>query len=254
MKKKAIYFILVLTLTVKLNISAQDSLKANYRNCLTELNVNLFQGQLSLNNALNQVKFRYMFAPGLALRIAVSGESKKTIHNTENIYGTNPSKNNIKGTSTMVGVNFGIEKHFRGTKRLSPYIGGELAIGYKWSKYVIETNTLTTTIDGAWQQYQYVQTSNGTYPYLTNDGERGFLSYGLNFVTGFDFYIAKHLFIGYELEFGFTNKKYSNIDVAYSSTTTTNNNNTNTPSPDYYDREFSLGPKIINGIRVGFVF
>jgi hypothetical protein len=250
MKKKSVYLTLFFTIAITLNIAAQDTLKATYGNYITELNVNLFQGQLSLNNALNQVKFRYMYAPGLALRIAVSAESKKSIHNSEMVYGTSPSKNNNKGTSTMIGVNFGLEKHFAGTKRLSPYIGGEIAVGYKWSKYVSETNTLTTTTEGAWSQYQYVQTSSGSYTYVSSNSERGFLSYGLNFVTGFDFYMAKHLFIGYEIEFGFSNKKYSNIDVTYSGT----NAGSNSPTPDYDESEFSLGPKIINGIRIGYVF
>jgi hypothetical protein len=212
--------------------------------------VNLFQGQLSLSNALNQIKFRYMYSDASALRIGFTTESKREIHNVNTVYGTNPSKDNEKGTSTMIGVNFGLERHFRGTKRLSPYIGGELTLGYKWSKYVIENSSYTTTIKGAWQQYQTMQTVNGTYSYTTYNAERGFVSYGLNFITGFDFYMAKHLFIGYELEFGFNNENFTNIDITYSGTNPQSQN----PSPNYDDKSFSFGPKIINGIRIGYVF
>jgi hypothetical protein len=150
----------------------------------------------------------------------------------------------------MIGINIGFEKHLPGTKRLSPYIGAELTAGYKWSKDVMETSDLTTTIKGAWQQYQYVQTTNGDYYTTINNGERGYISYGLNLVTGFDFYMAKHLFIGYEMEFGFIKQNYSNIDITYSGSTSSST----TPSPDYNDKEFSFGPRIINGIRIGFVF
>jgi len=250
MKRIAITFTFFLTFLISQNGYGQDTLKATYGNFSTELNVNLFQGQLTLNNALNQIKFRYMLPNSYAIRLGFTADSRKVVNNAENVYGTNPTKNNETMTTTMIGINFGFEKHFAGTKRLSPYIGGELAIGYKWSKDVDETSTLTTTIKGAWQEYQIIQTSNGSYSYTSYSGERGFFSYGLNFVTGFDFYIAKHLFIGYEMEFGFTQKNYSNIDITYSGSSSP----TNSPSTDYDDREFSFGPKIINGIRIGYVF
>jgi hypothetical protein len=247
-EKESNFLTISLAILRILNSYGQDSLKATHRNFSTELNVNLFQGQLTLNNAINQIKFRYMTSNSLALRIGFTVDSKRIINNSESVYGVNPTKDNEKMTTTLIGVNFGLEKHFAGTKRLSPYIGGELAIGYKWSKDVLENNTGTITIDGAWQQYQTFQNSNGYYYTITNNGERGYVSYGLNIVTGFDFYMANHLFIGYELQFGFTNKKCSNIDI-----TSTDSSNPITP-PDLDDREFSFGPNIINGIRIGFVF
>ena len=250
MKKKTIIFTVILAIAIMQAGYGQDTLKATYRNFLTELNVNLFQGQLTLNNALNQIKFRYMITGANALRLGVSTDSRRVVNNAENVYGTSPSKDDETMTTTMIGINFGFEKHFTGTKRLSPYIGGELTVGYKWSKDVNETNTLTTTIKGAWQQYQIIQTSNGSYSYTSYSGERGFFSYGLNLVTGFDFYMANHLFIGYELEFGFIQKNYSNIDVTYSGSSSSSYS----PSPDYNNKEFSFGPRIINGIRIGYVF
>ena len=245
------------------NSFGQDTLKATFRNCLTELNVNLFQGQLSLNNALNQVKFRYMYSPSAALRIGFIVNSKKVVNASDQVYGTYPTKSNETGTSSMIGINFGLEKHFSGTKRLSPYIGGEITVGYKWSKYVDEstsntntgTNTITTTTNGAWPESQTVQLSNGSnYIYSAYTGERGFVSYGLNFITGFDFYMAKHLFIGYEVEFGFTNKKYSTVDVTSIQTNASTNNSNSDPYPNIDNKEFSFGPSIINGIRIGYVF
>jgi hypothetical protein len=248
MKKSIIVFTLFWAFIAIPKSYGQDSIKANYRDFLTELNVNLFQGELSLSNALKQVKFRYMYTQNSALRLGIIVDTKKLVDDAENVYGTNPYKNKDTRTSTLIGLNFGLEKHFPGTKRLSPYIGGELSLGYKWSKEEYETNGLKTTIKGAWQQYQTVQNSNGSYTYQTSTGERGFFSYGLNFVTGFDFYMAKHLFIGYELEFGLTNKKYSDIDISYSGSSSTSS------STNYDSREFSLGPRIINGIRIGYVF
>jgi hypothetical protein len=214
MKKLAIHLPLFLLIFSVQNNFAQDSLKATNHQFLTELNVNLFQGEISLNNVLKQIKFRYMTNDLTALRLGFTVDSKKEIHNSEQVYGTNPSNVKDKRNSTLIGLNFGFEKHFAGTKRLSPYIGGELTIGYKWSKDVSEANKITTTIKGAWYENQTVYTNVNGYSYTyvnTVTSERGFFSYGLNMVTGFDFYMAKHLFIGYEIEFGLTKKNYSDI-------------------------------------------
>lgn len=248
MKKIAVLFTaFMLFLNVHSNYG-QDTLKASNRNFLTELNVNLFQGQLTLNNAINQIKFRYMISNLSAVRLGFTVNSRRVINNAESVYGTNPYKDDEKQTTTMVGINLGFERHFAGTRRLSPYIGGEISFAYKWSKDVIDNISSTTTIDGAWQQTQVVQTTNGSYYITSNNSERGYLSYGLNIVTGFDFYMAKNLFIGYEMQFGFTNKDYSNIDI-----TTTGTTSTSTPT-NYDNKEFFVGPNIINGIRIGYVF
>ncbi len=232
------------------NSYGQDSIKAMHRNVLTELNVNLFQGQLSLNNAINQIKFRYMLSDVYAIRLGITAESEQQTNNSDLNYGTNPSMDNETGKSYAIGINLGLEKHFKGTKRLSPYIGGEIAFGFRWSNYVINNEDLTTTISGAWQQTQNLQNVNGYYYTITTNSERGYFSIGLNLVTGFDFYVAKHLFIGYEFEFGFTEINYSNINYTYSGI---NSSNYST-QPTLSTQTFSFGPNLINGIRVGYVF
>lgn len=242
MKRIAIIAILVM-FSVFSTSYGQDSIKAAHRNFLTELNVNLFQGQLSLNNALNQVKFRYFTSDRSALRIGFTVDAKKLVDDASNVYGTNPTNYSDTRTSTLIGINFGIEHHFRGTKRLSPYIGGELTFGIKSSKHVKENSGLTTTIKGAWQTTEYY--SSG-YSYSAYTAERAFVSYGLNMIMGFDFYVARKLFIGYEMQFGFTRKSFSDLEITGSGSTST--------TPDYDSSEFSFGPRIINGIRVGYVF
>lgn len=247
MKRIAITAVILVIFSTFSKSYGQDSIKAIQRNFLTELNVNLFQGQLSLNNALNQVKFRYFTSDNKALRIGFTVDAKKLTDDIENVYGTNPTKISNTRSSVLIGVNIGVEHHFTGTKRLSPYLGGELTFGYKTSKHVRETGNNKTTIEGAWQTTE----SSSGYSYTSYNSERGFVSYGLNVVTGFDFYVARKFYIGYEMQFGFINKVYSDIDVTYSGDP---NNAPGSSYPNIDAKEFSFGPRIINGIRVGYVF
>ena len=155
MKKSAIVFTMFLAFIVVSKSYGQDSIKANYRDFLTELNVNLFQGELSLSNALKEVKGRYMFEKDKALRGGLIIDSKR-----ETGEELTMSKKKYTRTSTLIGFSVGIEKHFPGTKRLSPYIGCDLFVANKWTK---EKDTFygstAATINGAWEETQIVSTT-----------------------------------------------------------------------------------------------
>ena len=247
MKRIAILTTIFFTVVSIYKSYGQDTLKATNGNFLTELNVNLFQSQITFNNAINQIKFRYMTSDQTAFRMGITIDSKHLVDNNESVYGTNPTKDNETRTSTLLAVSLGYEKHFAGSKRLSPYIGFEVTLGYKWAKQEIETSSGTTTIDGGWQQTQSVQNQNGYYTYYSTFSDKGYFAYGINIVSGFDFYVAKHLFIGYEMAFGYNHKSYTKIDITSSS-------GSNSNPVDYTSKESSFGPKILNGIRVGYVF
>src|SRR4051812_17331228 len=92
----------------------QDSLKVSQGHFTTELNINPFKGDLSLNNALNQIKVRYFATNNLALRIGLNYNSKKSTEGTSSVYGTNPYNSKDVQKSTTIGLNFGVEKHFMG--------------------------------------------------------------------------------------------------------------------------------------------
>src|SRR5690348_11641580 len=63
--------------------------KAFNGNFTTELNVNLFQGNLTFNNALQQIKVRYFAANNIAYRFAFNFNSKTSNDGSSNPYGTN---------------------------------------------------------------------------------------------------------------------------------------------------------------------
>jgi hypothetical protein len=208
-----------------------------------ELNINPFGGELTLNNLLNQIKVRYFISNTFALRVGFNVNSTKRDITTTNPYGTNPYTLEENKKSTLVGLNVGIEKHFLGTRRLSPYVGAELAGATKFSSHVINDGTTETTIDNAWRTVSLVN-NNFVYGYE----EKAYTQYGVNLIGGFDFYVAKHFFLGYEVAFQVFNKEYKGTEITTVGTPFPQDN------PDSKETEFTFGPYLINGIRIGYVF
>lgn len=241
---KNLYLSLALSVLAIMPAFSQDTLKITRGKFSTELNVNPFVGELSLNNAIKQIKFRYFTSDLSALRVAFTYNTNNRHTEETNPYGSNSFTNINDKKATTVGLNVGYEKHFRGTKRLSPYIGIELGIANKSSSHTLTVNEGETKVKGAWM----VPIGYDAQSYE----ERAFFSYGLNLLTGFDFYIAQHFYLGYELGFGFTNIKYKDIDVSrlYTSGSPTFGN----IDIQRDDKDFILGPNLVNGIRLGFVF
>jgi hypothetical protein len=220
-----------------------DTLKAVAGKFTTELNVNLFQGNLNFNNALQQIKFRYFLQNNLALRVGFDINSKKRDYKNSNVYGNNPYNSEDHAKTSSYGLNFGIEKHFRGTRRLSPYMGAEFSLTSKVSSQKLISGTTETNIKGAWQTVSYI--NNGI---VTNYDEIGYFQYGINLICGFDYYFVKNFFVGYEFLFQYNRTNYKNITV------TTKGSTNNTPGGNYKNSESFLGPQLVNGIRLGFVF
>jgi len=230
------------------SIKAQDTLKPLLKGWSTELNINPFDGSLSLNNANGQIKLRKFCQNDIAFRLAFTLSYKSDENKLENLYGTYPVNTNDKRQSFMVAVNLGAEKHFKTSPRLSPYVGWEIGIGYKSSKEELKNNEDTETIKGAWQTYE-VTYSGQNYYLTTNNVERGFWSAGANLLTGFDFYMAKDFYFGYELGFGIEYIKYSTIEITKDEAFPVTQN-----YPDQDGKSWKIGPRLVNGIRIGYTF
>ena len=222
----------------------------------TELNINPFKGQLSLNNSLNQIKFRIFTQPDFAWRIGFNASSKDSLIDNKNPYGTTNTNYKNSGKRTTLGLNIGFEKHFKGTKRLSPYIGADVSLTNRSAKQELTNGQTTTTYKGAWvnSATTYIPVYNpntGTYyqsVYTTSFSEKAFFQYGLNVVTGVDFYMAKNFFVGYELSFGIRKTEYKDVKI------TQTGSSTPISDPDTEESSFSFGPSLMNGIRIGYVF
>jgi len=225
-------------------VDTEKSLKPTTKSLTTELNVNPFNGKISLNNSLNQIKFRYFTSPTVALRLGFNISRIDSVNNSTNPYGTNSYFYNDEKKSTTVGVNLGIEKHFTGTRRLSPYIGADFSITDRSSSENIANNQSTTTVTNAWYYTYY---SNNTT--ITQIEQPGYTQYGLNLFTGFDFYIARHFFAGYEFDYNISKTTWKGASII-----TTPSTGINTGNGTVKNTNTTFGPTLFNGIRVGYSF
>jgi hypothetical protein len=225
-------------------VDTQKSLKPDAGNLTTELNVNPFNGQINLNNSLNQIKFRYFTTPTVALRVGFNVSRIDSSYKVDNAYGTNSYFNNDTKKSTTIGLNLGIEKHFIGTRRLSPYIGADLSITNRSSSETISNSQSTTNVTNAWFYSYY---NNNTL--FTQIQQPGYTRFGLNLFTGFDFYIARHFFFGYEFNYNFSKTNWKEVSIITTPSTGTGANNGSTKNSSS-----TFGPSLINGIRLGYSF
>lgn len=195
---------------------AQDYKPAG-RSITAEVNFNPAPNSL-LN--IDYLKARYFINPDFAIR---SGFSLEFDHNAVD--------NNTSENSFGFSIVPGIEKHFKGTDRLSPYIGAELDLGLLNSGTTSTADGNTVTISGGWMD----TTGNITH--------RGYFRFGLNAVAGVDYYFTPHFYAGLEFGFGFRMISWSDV---YSSDATSDVNKGGTT--------LSFGPSINHAIRLGFVF
>lgn len=126
-------------------------------------------------------------------------------------HGENPQAD-TRTSNFGFSIRPGYEKHFAGTDRLSPYIGAELVFASNSSKteedHIVEGNYTAT--------YTLTQTSEPTFqsPWsiLATTEKGGSTTFGLNLIAGFDFYFAKNISLGAELNFGYQTTSYKDSE------------------------------------------
>ena len=126
---------------------------------------------------------------------------------------TKMNPDDLKESTTKIGLGFGVEKHFAGTDRLSPYVGGDLLVGFNSSKV-----------------------EQGSYE---EKGPNGF-RLGVRGVFGADYYFAKNLYLGVEAGLGIF---YHNTGKTEINGTTVNDGS----------NRFEITPSVVGGVRVGFI-
>lgn len=229
-------------------VTETEGLKSTKGSFVTELNFNPFKGNLSLNNALNQIKGRYFIQDDLALRLGVGINVADSSANYGSPYGTNSYFNTNKVKSTGLDFNFGLEKHFKGTARLSPYIGFDLSYGTKRTKQELSTTAYTLDVKNAWMEVLYQPNSNGGYYSTMQFVPNGYTRFGAYAVAGFDFYVSKGFFVGYEFNLGYLQTKFKKPDIMVKGT-----------DPGYSSyisdtKTKSFKSSLVNGVRVGYAF
>lgn len=180
--------------------------------------------ELDLNEGI--LRFRYFAKENLAYRL---GFGAGVYNNVDKVYGADGEEGSRTYTDNSLTINLGIEKHFAGTNRLSPYVGADLLFG----------TSKETTKDENYLNGAYSATNN------TEFKGPGDISFGLRGVIGADYYIAKHLFLGAEAGLGLTYTVEGKQKTDINGVTTEYKSAGNS---------LNLGQGLVTAIRIGFVF
>ena len=225
MKKVLLSLIAVFTFGF---INAQDGYSSSYKpkvgTVTTE--VGLSGGLNNANFTVNNLKFRYFLKETIGLRfgLGIGRESD------ENVNNSNPN-NSITTTekNSDFQINLGIEKHFRGSDRLSTFAAADLVISL------------------ANQSVEVIQ-QNGSFNNTKGGGNAG-SAFGIRLLTGADYYIAKKVYLG--VEAGFSILTGSGADLVTESRGTTGPTTTVTvPGGSSSD----ITTQAFGGVRIGFQF
>lgn len=182
--------------------------------------------------SINNLRFRYFSSSDMAIRVGFAVTSSSTTTPDVKNQGT-PNETELEDKSSSFGfsLNPGIEMHWEGTDRLSPYYGAELRFS------TLSTTSTDQELDGVGPTSSYESETTG-----------GSTTFGLNLLLGADYYISKSLYLGTEVGFGF------------SSTSTADDEVTNATGPGtatvttVNGSSFNLGPNFNSSIRLGFLF
>lgn len=184
--------------------------------------------------SINGIRYRSFMSTSTAWRInAFVGYSSSSSITQQELDSLDQLETRDSESSLTINLRPGYEMHFSGTKRLSPYVGGEFDLGYTTSASRSETQVDDNTIN-------YVRT--------TNENGSGSITLGLNGFAGFDYYFAKNLYVGAEFGFGFS---YQSL---LSSQETSDADDYDEPNPVKQGGSFNLGPNVNGQFRLGFLF
>lgn len=216
--------------------------------------------------SITGIKLRSFSSQTSALRLGVfvgwSNSNEVTQEEEEVVVGENDQGELLDielrdRVSTMsIALQPGIEKHFAGTERLSPYVGAFVNIGYSskketWEKQYAPVGNVADLPAGDESSIPFVMGQDIT--------RTGTLNLGLNGVAGFDYYVAKHLYLGAEVGFGFAMNKdlksktentanVLNDDQAFIEEVTEGESILNNKS------SMQIGPNVIGQLRMGWLF
>lgn len=227
----------VMAVAVVMACIATAQAQTEYRPAGGEKNLELMFAPLGGSPvSMAGIKFRKFNSATSALRLGVfvGFQNKTTILQNENTQAGLAEEKKKEGNFTIA-IQPGIEKHLKGTERLSPYFGGYLDLSYAAKSKKEDLQDVGSTKVG------YTKTNGGD------------LGLGLNAVAGFDYYFAKSLYLGSELGFGVAAKMPMKDKTE---TLSFDNGNEVTTNSDSKGKESSiqLGPNVVGQLRLGWLF
>lgn len=200
----------------------------------------LFQtGTAPISLFTPNIRARYFLADDLAVRVSFVFESDKTTANfNENADGTG-GKGEAVAKSSAFTFAPGIEKHFAGTEKFSPYIGATIPLVFQGASEEWKNSTNGTT---------FTNGTNATIDGANSAGFRAGSSIGVNLVFGGDYYFTDAIYLGAEFQWGWatTTLKESTTTVK-----TTGLPDAKTINPEDKQSGFGIATA---GIRLGWKF
>ena len=155
-----------------------------------EVGLNLQTGTAGISYNVPELRFRQFKSDDMAYRLRVNiGSSSNT-----DAYDFGTYKWEAKtGTGFNIGLAAGVEKHMKGTSRLSPYMGAEVMLGFGTGATAETTNGSSSSIANANNGDKYSMTGGSSF------------SLGLGAVMGADYYVADGVYVGIEYGLGLFN-------------------------------------------------
>lgn len=191
-------------LSISVLLFAAIAQKPGKGSLLTEASLNLrsFGTNLELSNGDfnvgSSLRGRYFLKNDLVVRTSLdySGVSL-TENSTENLDGTG-GKGSAVSKFSSAGLGLGVEKHFSGNSRFSPFVGGQFGFALGGSKISTDNYNYGTELYQADYTYNEVDKSNNL---------------GIDALIGADYWINRSFYVGTEFGFGFGLSKSKDRDV-----------------------------------------
>lgn len=198
-----------------------------------EVQLNFQTGTAAISVLSPALKGRFFIKNNLAARLSLGITGTTTTTNyTENPDGTGGIGKEEKSSNKFT-IAAGVEKHFKGTERLSPFIGAEIAHSSGVTDEIARSN-----YDGTNYAPDFIQ---NILPGTTT-------TTSFNILLGADYYFVNHVYLGVEVSWGYqTGSTAQGEDTIFSNNI---NSTTVTPSSDTHGWAVAAN----SGIRLGFVF
>ena len=178
--------------------------------------------------SLDGVKFRYFLSNTSAFRLNVNVNASS---NTDITQQEDAEADLLELKEKTADFEFkiapGYEIHFSGTNKLSPYVGGDVVLNFARNSVKEDLQVV--------KDVKYTKTSDGSF------------TFGLNGVAGFDYYFAKSLYIGAELNYGL------NMTSEFAEKTTYDVDS-ESDSEIKKGGSFSFAPAAMGKFKLGFIF
>lgn len=166
-----------------------------------EVGLNLQTGTAPISYNVPELRFRMFKSDDMAYRLRANIGSMSRSY-SQDVGGVAWEATDNSGFNIAIAP--GIEKHFAGTKRLSPYVGAELAISFGTGRTVEATNDDAPVFGG----FGAGITPGGASVVSGNKFEQKFGStfgLGIGAVMGADYYVADGVYVGVEFGLGLIN-------------------------------------------------